>query len=302
MKPCRGFLILDKPSGMTSQAVVSKIRRAVGIRKAGHTGTLDPMATGVLPVGLGSATKVIPFLDESKKNYHVRGKLGIVTDTFDIEGEITQEKEWGQISIQDIEAGLEKFRGKISQRPPIYSAIKVKGKALYRYAREGKKVEIPRREVTVSQISLTHWDAPYFSLNIVCSRGTYIRSLIHDLGVFLGAGATVVELRRLATGPFHLKQAISLDEVIAAGSKVLQRRLVPVEDCLNHWSRFSLADELEVRRVCNGVRLRRISEALANGELKGPQVALSYQKKVVAFIQGEADGRFCYQRILGLKP
>lgn len=299
MNPSRGFLIVDKPAGATSQAVVSKTRRALGVRKAGHTGTLDPMATGVLPIGLGSATKVIPFLDESKKRYYVKGKLGIVTDTFDLEGNVTQEMEWDQITVHDMEAGLVRFQGKISQRPPIYSAVKVKGRALYRYAREGKSVEIPNREITVDQITMTQWKAPYFSLNIVCSRGTYIRSLIHDLGKILGPGATVVELRRLATGPFHLKQAIPLQEVLAEGPNVLSRGLIPVEDCLNHWSRFSLADELEVRRVCNGVPLRRISEALASGELKGPQVALSYREKVVAFIKGDADGGFCYQRVLG---
>ncbi|MDX1386852.1 MAG: tRNA pseudouridine(55) synthase TruB [bacterium] len=298
MSSKQGFLILDKPSGLTSQKALYKVRRALGLRKAGHTGTLDPLATGVLPIALGSATKAIPFLDESKKIYEVKGQLGVSTDTYDMDGKIIGKGDWRQVEVRDLEALLEKFIGPILQNPPVYSAIKVKGKALYRYARQGKKVKVPPRKVLVEEIRLLDWCGPYFTLKIVCSRGTYVRSLIHDLGKELKVGATVVALRRLVTGPFSLAQALSLEEVLEQEPEDLERKLVPLEECLSHWPRFSLADDVEYRRVCNGVPLYRISQAIASGGLQGSQVALSYRQRVVALIAVAPDGSFRYSRVL----
>ncbi len=297
LRPNFGMLVVDKPAGLSSQQVVYRVRQALKIRKAGHTGTLDPLATGVLPVALGSATKIIPFLNESEKIYEVTGRLGEVTDTYDHDGEILERKSPDGIGPDDIRGHFPQYLGEQTQTPPIYSAIKVKGRPLYSYARKGKTVEIPIRKVSISQLDLTQWNGPDFSLRVHCSRGTYIRSLVHDLGQSLGVGAHVIQLKRVQTGPFHLGQSLPLDIIQEKGWEAVYSKVISKEDCLAHFPMVRLEDETEFQRVLSGVPLRRLSQVLTDQGLANHQVALTYQHQIIALIKGQNSGTFRYQRV-----
>lgn len=206
-----GFLNIDKPKGMTSHDVVSRCRKLFGIKQIGHTGTLDPFATGVLPVALGKATKLIEYLSDDKK-YMATIKFGANTDTYDVEGNITETFS-KKITQVEVEAVLNNFKGEISQMPPIYSAIKIRGKKLYEYARAGESVDITPRMVTVYEINLEAFDNEKQQAQILvsCSKGTYIRSLAYDMGKMLGCGGYLVQLRRLRAGKFDIKESVNLD-------------------------------------------------------------------------------------------
>lgn len=214
--PRSGILNVDKPAGMTSHDVVKAIRRAARERRVGHAGTLDPMATGVLLVCLGSATRVIEELQAGRKGYAARITLGRATSTYDAEGEITAEADPGGVSRAELEAALEAFRGDIMQVPPMVSALKHKGRRLYDLAREGVEVERPPRPVTVYELELRAYEPPDVILELTVSRGTYIRSIAHDLGEALGVHGHLSALRRTAVGAFGLRDATPLAEVEAA--------------------------------------------------------------------------------------
>lgn len=206
----QGFLLLDKPEGITSFSAVSKIKRLAHEKRVGHTGTLDPLATGVLPIFIGRATALSSILLEAEKQYTATVKLGVTTDTCDITGEVLSQK---SVSVTENEllAVLEHFKGQISQIPPMYSALKKDGVRLYELARRGEEVEIEPRQVVINRLDLLNFDGDTFEIFVSCSKGTYIRSLCRDIGERLGCGATMTELRRNSTCGFSEEDAIKLD-------------------------------------------------------------------------------------------
>ena len=207
-----GIININKEKGYTSHDVVAVLRKLLHIKKIGHTGTLDPDATGVLPVCVGKATKVCDVITDRDKTYEAKVILGITTDTLDTSGEILTEKPVN-ITKDDLMSVLSHFKGEIEQIPPMYSAIKVNGKKLYEYAREGVEIERKKRRVTIYDIELLDVDFPYFSIRVSCSKGTYIRTLCDDIGRELGCGAAMSELVRTGVGRFLIEDAMSLSEV-----------------------------------------------------------------------------------------
>lgn len=217
-----GIINLIKPPGMTSFDVVSFVRRVLRIKKAGHTGTLDPAAAGVLPVCLGRATKIIPYIPEEEKEYIGELTLGLVTDTLDAEGTILKKNDdWKGFSKEEIREAFSFFRGEIEQIPPMYSALHHKGKRLYELAREGKKVEREPRRVEIKEINILGIELPRIRFQVTCSRGTYIRSLVSDIGTRLGCGAHLSFLIRTGSGPFKIAEGVTLEELKKEGEGVL---------------------------------------------------------------------------------
>jgi tRNA pseudouridine55 synthase len=214
-RPITGVVLVDKPAGMSSNAVLQKVRWLYQAQKAGHTGALDPAATGLLPICLGEATKFTQFLLDADKRYLARGQLGVETDTLDADGEIVRTADVGDISFTQLVGLIEKqFTGPIEQIPPMYSALKRDGKKLYELAREGKVVDLEPRPVTIYSNELLSLDRSVFELGVHCSKGTYIRTLVADIGSCLGCGAHVTQLRRTSHGKFLLDNAVSLDALI----------------------------------------------------------------------------------------
>lgn len=208
-----GFLNIDKPLRMTSHDVVARARRGLGLKKIGHAGTLDPLASGVLILCVGSATRLSEYVMSSTKQYRARVRLGAITDTYDAEGEVLEQHDASGITREQVEAVLPRFIGAIDQLPPMYSAIKQDGKKLYDLARAGKTVErIPRR-VQIDQLTITAWEPPEFDLEVTCGAGTYIRSLAFDIGEALEVGAYLNGLRRTLSGRFTVAEAVSLDSL-----------------------------------------------------------------------------------------
>ncbi len=212
-----GVLNIDKPQGLTSHDVVARVRRITGIRRVGHAGTLDPLATGVLLVCVGNATRIVEYLQRGQKVYETTVRLGQETTTYDADGDIVAEKPVPDFSLAELDRALNAFRGEITQTPPAYSAIKQNGQPLYKLARAGKAVDVPQRQVTIHAIDILEWRNPYLRLRIACSPGTYIRSIAHDLGQVLGVGGHVLTLRRVSSGSWRVEDAVTLDALAAAG-------------------------------------------------------------------------------------
>lgn len=208
-----GILIINKPSGCTSHDVVAKIRRILSIKKIGHTGTLDPDATGVLSVCIGKATKLAQYTSESEKEYRVVMKLGEVTDTQDATGRVIKETKEFNISEEELHEAFRKFTGKIKQIPPMYSAVKVGGIPLYKMARKGKEIPRTPREIHIKGIKLNEYSGRFVKFDVTCSKGTYVRTLCNDIGDYLGAGAHMYSLERLASGEFTINNSITLEEL-----------------------------------------------------------------------------------------
>jgi tRNA pseudouridine55 synthase len=204
-----GLIIVDKPDGITSLDVVRELKRRLGVKKAGHIGTLDPFATGVLPIAINEGTKLIPFLKEDPKEYEALMKLGEETTTDDLTGEVISRKPWENLSPETIHNTFKVFLGKIQQTPPMFSAIKMQGKPLYRLARKGIEVERKEREIEIFYIQIEEIHPPQVRFRVSCSKGTYIRSLAKDIGRKIGCGAHLLQLRRIRSGPFTLEEAIS---------------------------------------------------------------------------------------------
>lgn len=197
-----GVVLLDKPAGLSSNRALQRVKRLFGAQKAGHTGSLDPLATGLLPICLGQATRFSGYLLDAAKGYRVVARLGARTSTGDAEGEIVETCEWQQLEREGLLAVLEEFRGRIEQVPPMYSALKQGGERLYRKARRGEEVERPPRAIEIHELTVTQWAPPDFSLEVRCSKGTYIRTLVEDVARRAGSCAHVTALRRFAAGPF----------------------------------------------------------------------------------------------------
>jgi tRNA pseudouridine55 synthase len=208
-----GILILDKPTGMSSNHALQRVKRLFGARKAGHTGALDPLATGLLPICLGEATKFTQFLLDANKRYQTSAQLGVRTDSSDADGEVVEIKPCEHITQVEVERELPQFRGKISQVPSMFSALKHQGQPLYKLARAGKKVAVKPRQVEIFDLTLLAMQDTQVAMDITCSKGTYIRSIVEDLGLALGCGAHVAQLRRLQAGPFVAEQMVTLEQL-----------------------------------------------------------------------------------------
>jgi tRNA pseudouridine55 synthase len=230
-----GLLVVNKKTKMTSHDVVERLRRVLKLKKVGHAGTLDPNASGILLACLGKATKIAGFLTGYDKEYEAMIKLGVTTDTYDQEGKILKTKDDLKVSEKEVREIVESFEGEIWQTPPLYSAIKHKGKKLYEYARAGQEVERSKRKVFIKDIQVLEVNFPYLKLRVNCSKGTYIRSLAHDIGERLGCGAHLFSLCRTKVGPFELKQALELEaiEKIQSEGKI-EDFLIPIEKVLSH--------------------------------------------------------------------
>lgn len=246
-----GILNVDKPLGLTSHDVVDVVRRLSGQRRVGHTGTLDPLATGVLVVCLGKATRVSAYLMASTKRYHATVRLGVTTTTDDAEGDIVREADV-TITRPLVKAALESFVGRIEQVPPTYSALKRGGKRLYHLARQGIAVDVAPREVEIHRLELSEWRPPIVGLDVECGPGTYIRALARDLGEALGCGAHLASLRRTRSGRFAIERACTLEQLEGAFSTGTEARfLQPLDVAFEHLPALHLSADL-ARRIVLG--------------------------------------------------
>ncbi|MBA1148559.1 tRNA pseudouridine(55) synthase TruB [Ectothiorhodospiraceae bacterium WFHF3C12] len=242
-----GILLLDKPGGMTSNAALQRAKRLYQARKAGHTGSLDPLATGLLPLCFGEATKVSGFLLDADKRYEVTCRLGEITDTGDAEGEVLERRAFTPPTRDAVESAAASLRGEIDQVPPMYSAIKHQGERLYKLAREGRTVERRARRVTIHEIVVTALREDAVELSVHCSKGTYVRTLVEELGESLGCGAHVSALRRTALGPFGPDAGLvgleRLEALAESGTAPLDELLLPMEAALEDWPDVRLPDD-----------------------------------------------------------
>lgn len=262
-----GIIIVEKEKGFTSHDVVAKMRGILRIKKIGHTGTLDPDATGVLPVCVGKATKVCDLLTDKDKAYVAQVRLGVTTDTLDMTGEILSEKEVN-VSEERLCRTLEKFCGEIQQIPPMYSAIKIGGKRLYELARQGKEVERAPRTVTIHDLKLreTALDRQEFTIEVRCSKGTYIRTLCQDIGEMLGCGAAMKNLVRTQAGPFTLGEARTLNEIERlVQSKKTEEILIPIDRVFDNY-RCGKVDAGAMKYLRNGNLVKASMCTLKNPE------------------------------------
>lgn len=248
-----GFIVVDKSAGMTSHDVVSAVRRIAGQKKVGHTGTLDPFATGVLPVALGEATKAISFLDESIKEYRAIMRLGVATDTQDYTGKVLHESDWSHVTPSALNEICRMFVGKLSQVPPMFSALKQNGVPLYKLARQGTEVPRQPRTIEIYSLVIESVNLPEVAFTVRCSRGTYVRTLANDIGEKLGCGAHLLQLHRSLSGPFSIGNAITLD----AWAQCLQdgkadETLISPYAALSHLKDFVLTGK-GAAKVANGV-------------------------------------------------
>jgi len=297
-----GVLLLDKPAGITSHRAVQTVRRLLGGAKAGHTGTLDPLATGLLPICLGEATKFAHLLLDAEKRYLAGVRLGITTSTGDLEGEVTGRSPVS-VGREDVDRVLARFRGEIRQTPPMYSALKLDGMPLYKHARAGREVHREPRKVTISELVLVEATADTLTLRVACSKGTYIRVLAEDIGRELGCGACLASLRREAVGGFELSQAVGLDrleETEPAGREAL---LLPVDSLVAGLPRLDL-DAGDSRKLTRGqavtlpeariAGLARVygpeQEFLGVAEVKGPGQLVARRLRSQATAEGQKSG------------
>lgn len=257
-----GFLNIDKPHGMTSHDVVAKIRRLAGQRRVGHGGTLDPRATGVLPIALGAATRLVEYLVDDRKAYRAVVRLGVTTTTDDAEGDVIDRRPVPPIDHTTLEAALARFTGTIQQTPPMYSAIQIGGQRMYDLARRGETIDLPAREIVIDQIDVVEWQSPLVTIDVVCGKGTYIRSLARDLGAAIGCGAYLDALRRTAVGPLTLATSVPLMQLIDHPAR-LADHLLPPESAVATLPRID-ADAALATRVRNG---------LAFGDASGGELA-----------------------------
>lgn len=282
-----GILNVYKPKGLTSHDVVDEIRKKLNIRKVGHAGTLDPFAEGVLIIGLGHSTRLLEYFKDLKKRYYVKAILGLITETFDITGEVKEEKNCNKSAKEIIEA-INSFKGKYLQVPPAYSAKKYKGERLYKLAREGKIISLPPREVEIYNIENIKVNPPYFSFEVEVSTGTYIRSLCMDIGYKLSCGATAVELVRTNIGDFNIKNSINPFE--KSREEILSHLMNPIK-VLNLPKVVIYKDYVE--KIFNGIQptLEFVKEII-NDFKKGNDVMLVCDEKLIAIAKAERNSSF----------
>jgi tRNA pseudouridine55 synthase len=284
-----GLLVVDKPVGPTSHKIVSLVRRGIGIRKVGHAGTLDPRASGVLVLCLGAATRLSEYLSTSSKRYEAVIRFGAATKTYDAEGPVTHET--GVMpKLKDIKSALPDFRGEIEQTPPPFSAIKVRGKKAYELARAGREVELEPRKVTIELLEVLDYRPPDVILDVECSAGTYIRSLAHDLGQRLAAGAHLASLRRTKAGPFTLEDAIPLPKLeVGFLTGKWEQYLRPAADALPDVPILNIEGE-RLEKIRFGHRIP--AEEKASGMVR----ALGPDGELVAILEAVKDGKEWHPR------
>ena len=289
MSHINGIINIDKPSGITSMDVVRKIRSASGVKKVGHGGTLDPLATGVIPVAIGKATRLLEYFLMSNKSYIARIHFGKTTDTFDSEGEIISTKVDPPLDINVIEKTMNSFRGEIEQTPPPFSAIKKNGRRLYELARRGIDTYIEPRNVTVNEIKIINYEPPILDLFIRCGKGFYVRSLANDLGKILGCGGYLNDLKRTSLGNFEISKSILLAKAMSAiengdTSKIVQ----PLETCVGNFERVNLSLE-ETTNIKNGQKIPyTLDSSIEKGSLAS---AFSPKGDLAAIIMFEDKSR-----------
>lgn len=251
-----GIIVVNKPQNWTSHDCVAVMRRAVGVKRIGHTGTLDPMATGVLPVCIGTSARIMEYLDLDNKTYRCTMKLGITTDTEDVWGEILTETDPSSVTEEQIREVFAGFVGEIEQIPPKYSALKVNGKKLYEYARAGQDVEIKSRKITISSIDIEKIEGDEITFVVVCSKGTYVRTICKDIGDKLGCGAAMSALTRIASGIFTLEEAIDIEKIKEMTKEEIIEKLYPTDYPLIHFGRINLT-AIQAKDFVNGKRMKR---------------------------------------------
>lgn len=274
-----GILLIDKDKGMTSHDVVNRVRRILGTRKVGHTGTLDPIATGLIPVLVGEGTKISNYIVADDKEYIATAVFGNEYTTYDITGDIVASTE-NIPDEADVINYIESLHGKITQKPPIYSAIKVKGKKLYEYARAGIDVEIPEREVEIFETEVLNIKPGEVCFRVKCSSGTYIRSLIQSMGRDLGSYAAMSDLRRTKVGAFNIEDAVSLDDLAKLSREEIEKRAISIEEALSNMKKFFVPDYF-YDRIKNGLQFRMKKTDLSIGEevriyCKGEFIGIGY--------------------------
>lgn len=278
-----GVLVIDKPIGLTSHDVVQIIRRGTGIRRAGHTGTLDPRASGVLVVLIGPAVRLSEYVSASDKRYQATIRLGSTTDTYDSEGAVTSQTATNHVTEEKFDEILQTFVGEIEQVPPPYSAVKVKGRKAYEMARKGEQVELEPRKIKVYSLDILEWAPPEVVIDAYCSSGTYVRSLANDLGTALGTGAYLIGLRRTRSGRFTLRESVplrKLKEAFEAGD--WYKYLIPAAEALGDWPMIELdADQVDLVRHGHRIPAESDSEGWAR--------ALSQQGDLVALLEHQSE-------------
>lgn len=288
-----GILLLDKPQGISSNRALQQAKRLFAASRAGHTGSLDPLATGLLPVCFGEATKIAGYLLGARKAYAAECRLGITTDTCDSDGAVLVERRVPALDDDTLRRELAKLTGRITQVPPVYSALKQQGVPLYKRARRGETVEAPPREVDVFRFDLLAHANDILHLHVECGSGTYVRSLVRDLGEALGCGAHLTALRRLWVEPFREPRMFTLDELAAlrehAGAEALAQTLLPVEAGLAEWLALQL-DDLAADAVAHG-RALRVDAAPGRYRVHAPSGAL--------LAIGEVDGMGTFKVLRG---
>jgi len=253
-RPLDGILLLDKPAGLSSNEALQKVRHLFRAEKGGHTGSLDPLATGLLPLCFGEATKIAGHLLGNDKAYETVARFGVTTDTDDADGQILRERPVPSLTREQIERALQPLIGRVFQRPPIYSALKQGGEPLYVRARRGEAIDVPMREVEVQSIEIVDLRAQEVVLRVICGSGTYVRSIVRDLGEALGCGAHVAALRRLWVAPFRAPRMFTLEELqvmAQQGESTLDAALLPIEAGLTGWPVISLNEE-QAKRLGQG--------------------------------------------------
>ncbi|MBU3644336.1 MAG: tRNA pseudouridine(55) synthase TruB [Candidatus Methylopumilus sp.] len=290
-----GVVLLDKPLGLSSNQAMQRVKHLYQAEKAGHTGSLDPLATGLLPICLGEATKFANFLLDADKSYLATVKLGITTTSADAEGEIIAQKPVN-VTLQQVESVLHQFIGDIEQTPPIYSALKVDGKPLYAYARAGQEVEIKSRYVSIHQIHLEHFEADELVFTVTCSKGTYIRTLAQDIGAKLGCGAHLKGLRRLTSGTFDLKDALPLEVLSELSLEELDAKLLPIDIKIQHLPKLTLnAEQTDI--IQHGQAIKPNQEIIFNEFIR----LYDMSGEFIGLAQKQADGKLHPKRLLRQK-
>lgn len=296
-KPINGLLILDKPTGMTSNRCLQKVKQLFGAQKAGHTGSLDPLATGVLPLCFGEATKISQFLLESDKVYEATIRLGIKTNTGDSDGEIISESAVPDFDFAAIEQTAQGFVGVIDQIPSNFSALKQNGVPLYKLARAGKKIETKSRKVTIYYIKLLCWNSPFMEIEVSCSKGTYIRSLAEDIGAKLGTGAHISALRRLKAGPFNLEQSHTIEELQAlhrdGDISRLENCLLTVDSAISDIPSLNLDSEQTLR-----LRQGQFVEPNSDQQFENSQFRIYFNGEFIGLAEVREDGKLAAKRLM----
>jgi tRNA pseudouridine55 synthase len=284
-----GILLLDKRLGVSSNQALQEVKRLLNAAKAGHTGSLDPLATGLLPLCFGEATKVSGMMLDDDKRYRVVIRLGVLTDTGDAEGAVLETKPVPEITQAMLDACLQCFTGEIDQVPPMYSALKLNGKKLYELAREGKTVERKARRIAIYELKQLDFAGDRLTLEVFCSKGTYIRSLAEDIGAHFGCGATVVELRRLQAGVFHIEAAVTIEQLRAMDEQRLESLLLKADAPLQAMPAVQLQD-IDAGKIRNG-------QAVSTEPSRPGQVRLYHAGAFLGLGEMRMDGKLAPCRL-----